>query len=344
MKKSIKKFMLFLFLFISSLSFAEIRFKDDVGREIVLEKPLTKVVVASRYNNELIRAIGSIKNVISVDDNTAQDRVYWKDFDPKNSIGKGQNSLNYEKIIELAPEALVTPRNSSYEKDIEQLSKAGIKVIVVTGWDNAHMPEQIERLGKIFGNEKGAKKLIEFYNKNLNEVKKRVAKVKNKKTIYWEYGEPYTTAIPGTSNDGWVNMMRVAGGINIFDDPTIKGKTIDPEKILLEDPDLIIKTTSGAAYKNTGVYTAPSQEECKNIMNEMINRSGWKDLKAVKSKNVYITTGFCAGGLGKLIGVIYTAKWLYPEEMKDINHDKVFEEWMAMQGVKAPKGHVYKLK
>ena len=150
MKKSIKKFMLFLFLFISSLSFAEIRFKDDVGREIVLEKPLTKVVVASRYNNELIRAIGSIKNVISVDDNTAQDRVYWKDFDPKNSIGKGQNNLNYEKIIELAPEALITPRNSSYEKDIEQLSKAGIKVIVVTGWDNAHMPEQIERLGKIW--------------------------------------------------------------------------------------------------------------------------------------------------------------------------------------------------
>ena len=133
--------MLFLFLFISSLSFAEIRFKDDVGREIVLEKPLTRVVVASRYNNELIRAIGNIKNVISVDDNTTQDRIYWKDFDPKNSIGKGKNNLNYEKIIELAPEALITPRNSSYEKDIEQLSKAGIKVIVVTGWDNAHMPE-----------------------------------------------------------------------------------------------------------------------------------------------------------------------------------------------------------
>ena len=78
MKKSIKKFMLFLFLFISSLSFAEIRFKDDVGREIILEKPLTRVVVASRYNNELIRAIGNIKNVISVDDNTTQDRIYWK--------------------------------------------------------------------------------------------------------------------------------------------------------------------------------------------------------------------------------------------------------------------------
>ena len=58
-----KKFILFLVLFMSSLGFADIKFKDDVGREIVLEKPLTKVVVASRYNNELIRAIGNIQKV-----------------------------------------------------------------------------------------------------------------------------------------------------------------------------------------------------------------------------------------------------------------------------------------
>ena len=58
-----KKFILFLVLFMSSLGFADIKFKDDVGREIVLEKPLTRVVVASRYNNELIRAIGNIKKV-----------------------------------------------------------------------------------------------------------------------------------------------------------------------------------------------------------------------------------------------------------------------------------------
>lgn len=65
-------------------------------------------------------------------------------------------------------------------------------------------------------------------------------------------------------------------------------------------------------------------------MNEMINRSGWKDLKVVKSKNVYIIIGFCSGGLGKLIGVVYIVKWLYLEEMKDIDFDKVFEEWMIM--------------
>lgn len=338
-----KKIVGILLVFISVLSFSEIKIIDDVGREIILEKPLEKVVVASRYNNELIRAIGNIDNVISVDTNTAQDRIYWKQFDPENVIGKGQSSLNYEKIIDLAPEALITPRNSSYLKDIEQLSSAGIKVIVVTGWDNSNMPKQIEILGKIFNNRKGAEKLIKFYNENLELIKNRVAKVKNKKTIYWEYGSPFTTAIPGTSNDGWVSMMRNAGGISIFDDPSIKGKTINPEKILLDDPDIIIKTTSGSALKNTGIYTSPSKEEFSSIAKEMVERDGWKDLKAVKNKDLYITTGFCAGGLGKLVGVAYTAKWLYPEELKDVDPDKIFTEWMEMQGVERPAGHIYKL-
>ena len=80
-----------------------------------------------------------------------------------------------------------------------------------------------------------------------------LANVTEKKTVYWEYGDPYTTCIPGTSNDGWHNMLVSAGAINIFGDESLAGKDIDPEAILLADPDLIIKTSSGPALKNTGV-------------------------------------------------------------------------------------------
>lgn len=136
-------------------------------------------------------------------------------------------------------------------------------------------------------------------------------------------------------------MIVSAGGINIFGDPTLAGKNIDPEKVLLANPDLIIKTSSGPALKNTGVYTPPTQEDYKTISTEMVQRSGWQDLKAVKNKNLYVTTGFCAGGIGKMIGTVYTAKWLYPELMLDINPDKVFAQWMEMQGVKPIAGHVF---
>ena len=50
---------------------------DDTGREVTIPQPLEKVVVANRYNSELIRGIGAIDKVVAVDKNTAQDRVYW---------------------------------------------------------------------------------------------------------------------------------------------------------------------------------------------------------------------------------------------------------------------------
>lgn len=315
---------------------------DDVGRTVTFEAPVTKAVVANRYNSELIRAMGSIDKVNAVDKNTAQDRVYWKRFDPDQVIGSGQSDLNYEQIIKLAPQVLITPKNGSYEKDAEQLGKAGIKVVVVTGWDNPQLTKQMDILGTVFDNTQGAEKVKDFYTSTMGAVKQRVGDVSPKKSVYWEYGDPYTTCIPGTSNDGWHQMLVAAGAINIFGDPKLAGQSIDPEKVLTANPDLIVKTTSGKALKNTGVYTPPSPQEMTEIVAEMTARPGWADLKAVKDRNLYVATGFAEGGLGKAIGTTYVAKWLYPNQMKDIDPDQVFARWMQMQGEPPISGHTYR--
>lgn len=317
--------------------------KDGLGREVEIPWPVERAVVANRYNSELIRACGAIDRVIAVDTNTAQDRVYWSQFDPENVIGKGQKELNYEQIAKLDAQILITPKNGNVEQDAAALEPLGIKVVVITGWDAADMVNQIEAVGRVFGEEENAAKLVDFYNTNVQLLKDSLKDVKEPKKIYWEYGDPFTTCIPGTSNDGWHNMLLMAGGENIFGDAELAGKDIDPEHILLEDPDLIIKTSSGPALKNTGVYTPPTKEMYDEITKEMVSRSGWDKLKAVKENNLYCTTGFCAGGLGKLIGAMYTAKWLYPELTQNIDPDKVFTEWMQMQGMDYIKGHVYRL-
>ena len=107
---------------------------DGLGREVEIPWPVERAVVANRYNSELIRACGAIDRVIAVDTNTAQDRVYWSQFDPDNVIGKGQSELNYEKIVDLGAQVLITPKNGTYEQDQEMLEPFGIKVLVVTGW------------------------------------------------------------------------------------------------------------------------------------------------------------------------------------------------------------------
>lgn len=315
---------------------------DDAGRTVELSGPLTKVVVANRYNVELIRAMGSIDAVASVDTNTAQDRAYWPQFDPGEVIGKGQSDLNLEKIIELAPQALILPRNGAVDEYAAKLEPAGIKVVTVTGWDNAELPKQMDILGRALGNEDGAQKVTDMFKSVSEEITDAVGD-QPRKTVYWEYGDPFTTAVPGTSNDGWHQMVVLAGGTNIFADADPTGATVDPEAILAADPDLIVKTTSGGALKNTGVYTPPAPGDFDAVGAEMTARPGWSGLGAVRDGNVHFLTGFAGGGLGKVVGSAYVAKWLYPEHTADLDPDRVFADWMKLQGMDPVDGHVHTL-
>ena len=96
---------------------------DNLGRQVELPCPVERCAVALRYTNELIRACGAIDKVIAVDLNTAQDRDYWGMFDPNEVIGKGQRELDYEKIVQLAPQVLILPANGSWEEAEEKLAR-----------------------------------------------------------------------------------------------------------------------------------------------------------------------------------------------------------------------------
>ena len=314
-------------------------FVDDIGREVELSLPVTRACVANRYNNELIRAVGAGDCVVGVDIYTSQDSVYCPRFGEEETFGKDE--YDYEKIIALDPQVLVVPKNGVIEESIEKLEPFGIQVVVITGWDNADVPKQIRLCGELFGREEEAEELVQFYQEPVNYISRQLEQVKERKTVYWEYGGDYTTCIPGTSNDGWHNMIQMAGGENIFGDASLAGKDIDPEQILEADPDLIVKIYAGEVVGNSGVFTAPPQEEFAGKAQIMLARPGWKDLTAVKEGNFYLNTAFMSGGLGKMVGAAYMAKWLYPELMTDLDPDQIFADWMAYQGFTPNAPHVY---
>ena len=187
---------------------------DDAGRTVELDGPVESAVVANRYNSELIRAMGDIDKVISVDTNTAQDRAYWPQFDPDNVIGKGQSELNVEKIIELDPEVLILPRNGKVDEYAAALEPVGIQVLTVTVGTTAICVPTGDFRHRLRQRE-GAQEVTEFFESTRSDITDRVV-TSTCRRPYWEYGDPFTTAVPGTSNDGWHQMIAAAGGINMF--------------------------------------------------------------------------------------------------------------------------------
>lgn len=319
----------------------QITLTDNVGRQVTLPYPVKTAVVANRYNSELIRACGAIDRVIAVDMNTAQDREYWAEFDPNNTIGNGGNDLNYEKIIELHPQVVILPANAAWEEANKKLEPFGIQVFVISGYETKSFKNQVENIGKMFGVEEGAKKFYDYFNDKLEYVAKNVPE-DARKTLYLEQVTDFMSTIPG---DYFYNMAELGGAKNIFSQnyENINIKEVNPEEIIHRNPDVIIKfLTADAAMSGTGLYEPPRREQFEQKLAEIKNRPGWADITAVKNNDIYFMTQFSHGGASKLVGTMFVAKWMYPDRLPDLDPQEVFRAWMEdFQGFKNIQGHFY---
>ncbi|MDR1576946.1 MAG: ABC transporter substrate-binding protein [Deltaproteobacteria bacterium] len=305
---------------------------DSLGRQVLIPYPLTKVVIANGYNLELINALGAINNVIGVDYITFGDRdAYGKFFSEDRIIGQSSNELNYEKIIELSPQALIITGNGAWEDASQKLEPFGIKVIVVNAYYTGQFKDNWPLVGKIFGKENQARELINYFDKKLVYIQ-NCLKDFPKKTLYYEYKRIANTTVPG---DYFHNMVVLAGAQNIFDDAL--SVEIDPEAVIIRNPEYIVRV--GEANVN-GRIVPPTAEEFARRKNEIISRPGWDEISAVKNDRILLLSHYVQGAASKLVGSMYIAKYLYPERLPELRPEEIFKTWLEKyQKMPYLKGH-----
>lgn len=124
-------------------------------------------------------------------------------------------------------------------------------------------------------------------------------------------------------------MITMGGGSNIFGDVDFakenqsKGSVhsfeVDREQIIARNPEAIfLNVYDSAATPGVSIYVAPDAQKLNEALREMADRPGWNSLDAVKNGNVYGISAFSGNGCFKIVGASYIAKFLYPEEMKDV--------------------------
>lgn len=307
--------------------------QDSIGRNVEVSLPLTRVVVANGYNAELINAVGALDAVVGVDYGIYQDEEEYKGrFKYNQVIGKSQRELNYEKIIELAPQALILTGNGSWEEAENKLSKFGIQVIVVDSYYTEQFFDNCKLVGKLFGRERQANAISEYFLRQLNYIQTKLKNVP-KKTVYFEYRREGNTTVPG---DYFYNMLELAGAKNIFDDA--QNVSVNSESIILRNPDYIVKVgENNIAAK----YTPPTEIEWTKRKNNIIDRDGWDSINAVKNDRILLLSHFLHGGASKIVGTVYIAKFMYPEYLPDLHPEEVFKTWLTYQNLEYVKGHTY---
>lgn len=269
--------------------------KDDRGVEVTFDKVPETVISLQPSNTEILYALGVGDKVIGVTD---------YDNYPKEALDVERVSdsvtFNSERIVALNPDVVIAYTNGS-EDAIKALEDLGVKVFVIqaaAAFKDVY--GDITQIAQVMGKENEGKELNKDIQAQIADVQKKVEAVKTPKSVYLEVSP--SPDIYGTGAATFQQeILQAANAKNVFDDQEGWIKLSD-EQVITKNPDVILTTV---------YYT-------EDPASEILGRTGWDTITAVKNKAVYKLDADISSRPGPRIGqaVENVAKSVYPDLFK----------------------------
>ena len=304
----------------------EITILDSANRSITIKKPVSRAIPVNANILETMRSIKAKDMVIATEAGfTGREEIIFSEFKDLPKVGVGHSSsLDVEKIIELKPDlVLMYPSQTKKKEIIEPLNLAGIAVVGFDCYNPATYADEIKKLSYIFKRKDG-QEFLEFYENYMDSIKRKTSDLSENEMpkVYVEASQkgPYNSF---GSESGYHEKISIAGGVNLFGDVSSSAMTVDPEEVLTRNPDLILITSTEGGY---------NRSDARGLMdarNNILSRSEFSDITAVKDKEVYAMEERIIGGVRNFIGIGYLAKWLHPDLFEDLDPHAIHQEYLT---------------
>ena len=279
---------------------------DDMGNEILLEKPAEKIISLYSAHTENLFELGLSDEIVGVSSS---------DIYPVNVLEKEVYSYkdDPERLIAVAPDlVLIRPFiNRNYPDFVALLENSGVKVISLYCDTYEGFDDYIMKLGKITGKEDIAQMKLDEFHKNISNIYESTKNIKDKVNVYFESTEKDYRTI--TQNSMAANAIKFAGGNNIAYDvePISEGSSIaayGEEKLLSKANDIDVYISQVGAMNSGG-----------NLHSIEI-RPGFDTIKAVKDKRVYLVNQklVSSATFRYYKGINELARMFYPDFFGDI--------------------------
>lgn len=237
---------------------------DQLGREVKIEGVPKRIVSLAPSNTEILFKLGLEDKVVGV--------TKFCDFPPKVEELKGKGrikviggfspkTIDIEKVIALEPD-LVLSTGGIQKPFIPKLEEKGLTVFALNPENLEEVIKGIELVGKVCGVEEKATEIAEDMESRIEAITDKTAKLSEEekpRVFYITYaapGQPVWTAGKGTFANA---LIEKAGGINIF--RKLEGyKTVDLEKIIAKDPEVIIASTGHGEARDVPFNWAKTEE------------------------------------------------------------------------------------
>jgi iron complex transport system substrate-binding protein len=224
-----------------------------------------KIVSCSPAHSEIICLLGRQDLIIG--------RTTYCDF-PKDLLKEkpvigSWIKLNYELIEELKPDLIIT-NNIVQEKIARKLKETGFNVYHSDPVTLEMIYLDILEIGKIVNEKKRAEELVENIKKQLSEIENnKPSKILKPKVYVEEWHDPPTVS------GNWIpELVKIAGGDYGLVKSGKRSLPISIDKLFEYNPEKIIISWCGFGEKVDTI--------------QVLNRSGWDLLDAIKNKQIFV--------------------------------------------------------
>jgi len=305
--------------------------EDSAGNVVTIYKPLERVVVLNKAAVEVMRSLGAEDLIVAVDQNTAGESVFFPEISGLPNVGS-LSSPDTEAVLEQRPDAVIhyaTVMVSGAEHLQSELESTDPTIAVIRL--DLSKPEsyvqEVQSLAHLIEREDEAREYLDFYNASTVGISEKVADLgeDEKPRVYLEIWGEYKTS---SSSSASHQKLAMAGGSNVFESLSVTYPVVDPESVIVEDPDVIIKLC-GAGDVQIGGYGADDLSEMEALRDEIVTRPGWGEISAVKEGRVYVVSNDILSGAKHFIGVAYLAKLLHPDLFEDLDPVAEHREYLT---------------
>ena len=282
---------------------------DTNGNAFELPFEINTAIVINSSIYEMICVLGKDDIVIGVGDTVSS---------PASALEKDKygdwREPNVEMILEAAPDVVFGYASWLDSGIANQLTEAGIPVVMLNLSNPNEILGEVEFLGKLLGAEDRANAFIADVQGVLNLVAERTADVEPI-SVYWEGYVDYKTV--GQAAGGH-ELMKLANVSSLSAEETGSSIEISDEYVLEANPQMIVKTVSSTKGIMGETITDPTA--ATELYNSIAARPGWDGVDAVvNGKVVLLHSRICTTPLGLAICPLVMAKVAYPEKFEDID-------------------------
>lgn len=234
--------------------------KDGFGRTVTVESAPQKIISTVPSNTEILYDLGLKDKVIAVTSHCAK----TCDTSEKSIIGGWSEPGIAERIEELRPD-LVLAFGGLQSPLAKEMDKKGIPTFVFFPKTVDETLEQIIQVGKITGSAQTARAIVRRNRDKLREIEEKLENIPLEKRVKClRLMSTQAMVIGGTSFQS--DIIRKAGGINIFGDIEDDYPIVTLDDVREKDPDIIVF----------------NRDDEKKAIEQFLKEEGWRDLRAAR--------------------------------------------------------------